>query len=98
VGDCDGNREVSIAERVTIIDIALGEAALGRCSSGDRDHDGKITIDEVLAAVHDALDGCSPTGGTISIEDAESVTEAKVAPASVSAGSQWAVVQDLVAG
>jgi len=38
--------------------IALGNAAVTDCPAGDGDHDGKITVDEILAAVKNALNGC----------------------------------------
>jgi hypothetical protein len=41
-----------------MVNIALGNRTLGDCDAGDRNGDGTITVDEILAAVNDALNGC----------------------------------------
>ena len=38
--------------------IALGEGVLAECPAGDADGDGTITVDEFIAAISNALDGC----------------------------------------
>ena len=38
--------------------IALGEAAAVDCHAADRDEDGTVTVDEILAVTANALDGC----------------------------------------
>jgi hypothetical protein len=38
--------------------IALGSAEVSGCKAGDRDGDGQITVDEILTAVNNALNGC----------------------------------------
>jgi hypothetical protein len=43
---------------ITMVDIALGNAAISACKAGDANHDGTITIDEILTAVNNALNGC----------------------------------------
>lgn len=40
------------------MNIALGNADLSACMAGDANKDGEITIDEILTAVHNALNGC----------------------------------------
>jgi hypothetical protein len=40
-----------------MVDIALGNAA--SCDAGDPNADHQITVDEILAAVKNALNGCS---------------------------------------
>jgi hypothetical protein len=35
-----------------MVNIALGNAPLTMCDSGDANHDGQITIDEILTAVN----------------------------------------------
>jgi hypothetical protein len=40
------------------VNIALGNATVSDCRAGDGNHDGQITIDEILAAVNNALNGC----------------------------------------
>jgi subtilisin-like proprotein convertase family protein len=57
-GDCNTDGEVTVDELQTLINVALGEALLTACPSGDVFADGQITVDEVLAAVTRALFGC----------------------------------------
>ena len=57
-GDCNGNGQVTVDEILTMVNIALGNAAISQCEAGDVDRNGQITIDELLAAVSKALDGC----------------------------------------
>jgi hypothetical protein len=40
------------------VNIALGNTSVAACRPGDANTDGQITVDEVLAAVHNALNGC----------------------------------------
>ena len=58
VGDCDGDGQVTVDEIITLIDVALGSAAITQCEPGDSNHDGHISIDEILTAVENALNGC----------------------------------------
>jgi hypothetical protein len=62
--DCDGDNRVSIGELVTGINIALGSAALAVCRAIDRAGDGEVTVDDLVAAIGDALDGCAPSSST----------------------------------
>ena len=57
-GDCDGDKAVGIAELITMVNVALGRAALPACPNGDRDGDGTIAIDELVRAVGHALGEC----------------------------------------
>jgi hypothetical protein len=41
-----------------MVNIALGNAAVTTCEPGDTNHDGQITVDEILTAVITALNGC----------------------------------------
>jgi hypothetical protein len=41
-----------------MVNIALGNANLSTCVAGDANHDGEITVDEILTAVNNALNGC----------------------------------------
>ena len=52
VGDCNGNRAVTVDE------IVLGISAPGDCRPLDGNHDGFVTVDEVVRAVKAALTGC----------------------------------------
>lgn len=58
VGDCDGSGDITVNELVTLVNIALNNAALSTCSSGDTDNSRDITIEEIIAAVNAALSGC----------------------------------------
>lgn len=57
-GDCDGNATVSVNEIVTSVGIALGQSATTRCPAADLNNDGHVTVDELIAAVNVALNGC----------------------------------------
>ncbi len=58
VGDCDGDAQVSIAELVRGVRIALGEVAVAECEAFDVDGDGRVTVSELILAVRAALDAC----------------------------------------
>jgi len=57
-GDCDDNGRVTVDELLRGVDIALGKLDSEACAPIDLDHDGTITISEIMAAVGDALTGC----------------------------------------
>ena len=59
-GDCDVNGKVLIDELLTGINIALGNEQASVCPSFDQNNNGIVTIDEILAAVSKALEGCEP--------------------------------------
>lgn len=58
IGDCNGGRRVSIDDILLMVNIALGQADASACLAGDKNHDGKISVDELIAAVDNALNGC----------------------------------------
>jgi hypothetical protein len=58
VGDCNGNGEVTVDDLLSMVNVALGNAAVSTCAAGDVNHDTEITVDEILAAVNNALRGC----------------------------------------
>lgn len=41
-----------------MVNIALGSVQLLDCEAADANHDGEVTVDEILTAVNNALDGC----------------------------------------
>jgi hypothetical protein len=41
-----------------MVNIALGNADVSTCAAGDANADGQITVDEILTAVNNALQGC----------------------------------------
>lgn len=58
VGDCDGGRDVTVDEILTMVNVALGNASISACEAGDANHDGDITVNDIIAAVNAALAGC----------------------------------------
>lgn len=57
-GDCSGNKQVTVDEVLTMVNIALGNANVATCGSGDANHNGQITVDEIVTAVDHAINGC----------------------------------------
>jgi len=49
---------VTISEVIALVDVALDSAVPTTCPAGDADHDGRITVNDIVAAVHVALTGC----------------------------------------
>lgn len=62
-GDCNGDGEVTVDEIITMVNIALGAAALPACPAADGNGDGQVAIDDIIGAVNNALSGC-PAGPT----------------------------------
>ena len=58
IGDCNGSRDVTVDELLSLVNIALNNAPASECLAGDANHDERITIDEILTAVNSALNGC----------------------------------------
>ena len=58
MGACNGGDVVNVSELLTMVNIALGTTPVSTCRAGDANGDGRITIDELLAAVSNALNGC----------------------------------------
>ena len=58
VGDCDGDGHVAINELIAGVGVALGTQPLDACIAFDANHSGTVTIDELIAAVTNALSGC----------------------------------------
>jgi len=57
-GDCGGTFSVTVDEILTVVNIALGNAAVATCATGDANDDGQITVEEILMALNNALSGC----------------------------------------
>ena len=49
---------MTVDEILTMVNIALGNTELSKCTAGDANKDEQITIDEILTAVNNALSGC----------------------------------------
>jgi hypothetical protein len=58
VGDCDEDGFVVVNELVTGVNIALGIVPVSACAAFDRDDDNGVSVDELVAAVANALKGC----------------------------------------
>jgi len=57
-GDCNMNRETTIDELLTGVNLSLGSEATSRCATLDIDYSGDVTVDELIRAVIAALEGC----------------------------------------
>lgn len=58
VGNCRGSGTVTVDDIITMVNIALGSADISACTAGDANSDHQITLDEILKAVNNALNGC----------------------------------------
>jgi putative iron-regulated protein len=56
-GDCNGDDEVTIDDLIRGVSLALGTSG-GECDELDTNDDGLFAINELVAAVGNALDGC----------------------------------------
>jgi DNA-binding beta-propeller fold protein YncE len=59
VGDCDGLGTVTVDELVEGVTMALGEQPVATCFAFDANRDDAVTVDELVRAVHNALNGCT---------------------------------------
>jgi photosystem II stability/assembly factor-like uncharacterized protein len=57
-GDCDGNRRIAVNELIIGVNILLGAFNVDRCGSFDSNRDGRVTVNEIVAAVARSLSGC----------------------------------------
>jgi len=87
VGDCNANGVVSIAELITMVNIALGSASVGVCPASDCDEPlPGIFVNCAVIAVNNALNGCParptptpvPPQLALSVEVAPLVNEHRV--------------------
>jgi hypothetical protein len=51
-------RNVTVDELPAMVNVALGNADPSTCLAGDGNLDLQVTIDDILAAVSNALNGC----------------------------------------
>jgi len=61
IGDCNAADQVDTADLVDGVYIALGVLGLDACPAFDGNNDQRITVDELVDGVNNALHGCSPT-------------------------------------
>jgi hypothetical protein len=59
-GDCDADGRVAVAELVTGVRMALGDAAPTACPAMDGNRRSGVQVDDLVAAVNYALNGCPP--------------------------------------
>ena len=57
-GDCNGDAAVTVDELVTGVLIAVGNTPLAACSDLDINKDGSATVNEILVAANNTLNGC----------------------------------------
>jgi hypothetical protein len=60
IGDCGLDGSTTVDDLVTGVQVVLGVVSIDACASLDSDGDLAATVDELVAAVRVALDGCTP--------------------------------------
>ncbi|MCX8073550.1 MAG: CRTAC1 family protein [Candidatus Binatia bacterium] len=60
VGDCDGDRIVTVDELIRSVRIALQLVGPEACVAADIDGDRRVTIEEIVLGVNALLQGCTP--------------------------------------
>jgi len=58
VGDCAGDGQVTVADMVRGVNIALGLLPVSNCPAFDPNHTGMVTISDLVTGVNNLLDGC----------------------------------------
>ncbi len=58
VGDCNGDKSVTVNELIVMVNIALGTQDISACQAGDANHDGQISVNEIILGVNNSLNGC----------------------------------------
>lgn len=93
-GDCDGDSNVTVTELMKLIRIALGMDAVAPCGDGDANNDGRITVEELVLGVNNALAGCGFSTRTPAVTPPPSHTPAPPAtqtPTSTDSGAVGAL-------
>jgi len=72
-GDCNGDQAVGIDEIIVGVRIALGAEPTGSCLAMDGNGDGVVTVNDLIAAVTRALQGCSGAIDEAAVEAAARV-------------------------
>ncbi len=66
-GNCDSTCSVTVDQIISMVNITVGAVPISACRAGDTNGDGAITIEEITAAVGDAINDvvcrCSPRCG-----------------------------------
>ncbi|MEO8605897.1 MAG: hypothetical protein ABI629_25225 [bacterium] len=79
-GDCNGDGVVTIDEIISGVAIALGTKPTSVCAAFDRDADGSISINELLAAVNALLSGCPGITPSVPTPSRTATTSASSTP------------------
>jgi hypothetical protein len=79
-GDCNDDHSVAIDEIILGVRMALGDAPIGDCRAMDGDGNGAVTVNELIAAITRALQGC---GGPVPPTGTPTRTKAPVPTATV---------------
>jgi hypothetical protein len=58
VGDCDGNRRVTVDELVLGVNISLERQSLDLCRPFDPSLNGKVEVNELIQGVNNSLGAC----------------------------------------
>jgi hypothetical protein len=58
VGSCDNSSAVTEGDLIRMTDIALSHTAVSTCEAGDANHDGRITVDEIVQAILSGFGEC----------------------------------------
>ena len=58
VGDCNGDRTVTVDELLLGVQIDLGGAPVTACPAFDPNADRTVSLNELITGVNNALDGC----------------------------------------
>ena len=74
-GDCDRNDSVEVNEVVLGVTLALEEQSGDTCARLDTDGNGRITVNELVAAVHNALTGCGQCHDSLECPNGEPCVE-----------------------
>ena len=61
--DCNGSRTVRVDEIIYCVNVVMGTQPLEGCPSCDADQNGTVQVNDLVAAVNDALEGCRLLGG-----------------------------------
>jgi hypothetical protein len=64
LGDCNGDRVVSVDELVLGVAIGIEREEVGRCRAFDSDDDLRVAVGELVGGVGNALRGCTPAAPT----------------------------------
>ena len=68
-GDCDENTDVTVAELVTVVGLALQRRPFHDCDAADANRDRLVTVDEIVLSVGSALGRADPLVSSVELRD-----------------------------